>query len=526
MSNTVKRASGVSVAAAAALSVLGCGQVDDLLCDNGNCGWSETETTRIAALADLPESPGLDPSNKYVGNPAAEELGRQFFWETRFSGTSQVADALARPMPYGRTAKGQPLNISCASCHDLKHGGADTASVPGHVSIGAIWTDTNTISVINSAFKNVIMWAGRLDSLWAQAVGSIENSMGYNRVRTAWTIATYYRQAYDAVFTEYPLPMTGTISDVAPTLEATGARAGQCVLNPGCPSSCRQVQDSTGATGCWPRFPLDGKPGKKTGCQPGDATEPFGDAYDCMAEEDRLAIVRINVNFAKAVAAFEFRLVSRNSAFDKFVGDMRRGEANSSAAMSAEAKNGAKLFVGKAGCSDCHNGALLSDQKFHNIGIAQTGMAIPTLVDCPKGGVCDCETPNNCIPYGAYDGAAKLHKNAYLRTSMWSDDPDDQSRKPYMDMPQDSIPKGSYLTPSLRDVALTAPYMHDGAYRTLEEVVAHYNRGGDSAGVGPLSVRIKPLYLSADEQRDLVEFLKALTGEALPAELSDPPVLP
>src|SRR5205814_9830226 len=104
--------------------------------------------------------------------------------------------------------------------------------------------------------------------------------------------------------------------------------------------------------------------------------------------------LRVVVNFAKAIAAFESLLISRNSAFDTFVADLLDGHADVSTAISAEAKNGALLFVGKAGCSDCHSGPLLASDKPFNIGIPQTGMAVPTMEDCPKGGVCDCVTPN------------------------------------------------------------------------------------------------------------------------------------
>jgi cytochrome c peroxidase len=132
----------------------------------------------------------------------------------------------------------------------------------------------------------------------------------------------------------------------------------------------------------------------------------------------------------------------------------------------------------------------------------------------------------NCLPNGAFDGIPKMRKNPYRRESMWSDNPLDTSRKVYMDMPMESIPKGSYRTPSLRDVALTAPYMHTGAVATLEDVVAHYNRGGDPQVTGEVSSRLKPLYLTDQEQHELVAFLKTLTGEPLPAELADKPELP
>jgi cytochrome c peroxidase len=507
--------------------LIGCGDLDKLVCPNGNCGWSDTETARLAALADLPATPPLDLSNKYSSVPAAQQLGRKFFWDTRFSGFSTGTDSIKRPVPYGRAPKGQPLGIACVTCHDLRRGGIDPSSLPGNVSLGALWDNVNTPTMFNDAYRPLILWAARADSLWAQPPGSIENSMGSDRLHAAWVIATYYRAEYEAVFTEYPLPMSGTIADLTPAIETTAPLTGQCKLNGGCPSGCRAVQDAmSGASGCFPRFPLDGKPGNKAGCQPGDASEPFGDAWDCMDPQDQTALLRVIVNFAKAVAAFEGRLITRNSAFDKFVADVRAGHANDSTLISGEAKNGARLFVGKAGCSDCHNTPLLTDDKFYNIGIPQTGQAVPTMDDCPKGGVCDCVTPNNCIPFGVYDGFQKLRKHAYLRTSVWSDDPQDDSRQKYVDMPIESVPKGSWRTPSLRDIALTAPYMHTGALATLEEVVDHYNRGGDPLPNGMPSARVKPLYLTDQEKADLVAFLKTLTGEPLPSELADPPQLP
>jgi cytochrome c peroxidase len=510
-----------------AFTLVGCGQTDDLFCGGGSCGWSDFQTSSLTAMADLPASAPPDRSNKYAGSPAAEQLGRKFFWDTRFSGVSNGTDALKRPMPFARAAKGQPLNISCQTCHDLKRGGIDPASVPGNVSIGAGWTDVNASTVYNDAFFPLILWGGRADSLWAQATGSIEASMGSSRLRAAWTVATLYRADYEAVFTEWPLPMKGTTADWTSLLETQAPLVGQCKATAGCPADCREAHDATtGATGCWPRFPLDGKPGAKAGCQPGDASEPFGDAYDCMDPADQVAVTRVAVNFAKAIAAFESRLVSRNSAFDRFASDLRYGRANESAAISSEAKNGARLFVGKAGCSDCHNTPLLSDQGFHNVAVASVGQGIPTLADCPKGGVCDCVTPANCLPFGAYDGIPKMRKNPYRRDSMWSDDTRDDSRQHWLDVSLDTIPKGSFRTPGLRDVALTAPYMHTGSLATLEDVVAHYNRGGDPQATGDVAVQVQPLFLTDREQSQLVAFLKTLTGEPLPAELIDRPDLP
>src|SRR3569623_2633839 len=73
------------------------------------------------------------------------------------------------------------------------------------------------------------------------------------------------------------------------------------------------------------------------------------------------------------------------------------------------------------------------------------------------------------------------------------------------------VMKGAFKTPTLRDVALTAPYLHYGIYRSLDEVVAHYNRGGDSAE--NLDPNLKPLNLSEQDQKDIVEFMNPLPGE-------------
>src|SRR3954465_2305337 len=165
----VVRTTGLLTTAALALSA--CGDVDKVLCDGDNCGWSADEQARIAALGALPDTAPVDTSNMYFTSQAAQQPGRKFFWDPRFSGVSPGADALKRPMPFSRAAKGQPISIGCVTCHDLRRSGIDSSTVPGNVSIGSSWTDTNSSSVYNDAFQDLVLWAGRADSLWAQAVG-------------------------------------------------------------------------------------------------------------------------------------------------------------------------------------------------------------------------------------------------------------------------------------------------------------------------------------------------------------------
>lgn len=171
------------------------------------------------------------------------------------------------------------------------------------------------------------------------------------------------------------------------------------------------------------------------------------------------------IGVARAIAAYVRTIVSGNSPYDRF-------KAGDKSALSTEAQRGLTLFEGKAGCVSCHAGFNFTDENYRNVGV---GM----------------DKPNPDL-------------GRYTVTKNESD-------------------KGAFKTPTLRDVARRGPYMHDGSEKTLEEVVAYYDRGGVK---NPwLSTDMKPLGLTARERADLVEFMKALTGRIDPA-VSRPPDLP
>ncbi len=500
------------------LSLCGCADLTDKLCDQPGCIFTDDEWERLQGLAGLGE-PAPDPANRFVGEEAAITLGQKFFFDTRFSGVATQVDILGRPTTPARAPLGEPLNIACASCHDPASGGTDRTSSPGNVSVGAGWYDVNANSVINSAYYDLKYWNGRYDSLVWQALAVLESgiSMNNNRLRLAWTVAEHYRAEYEAIFTDHPLPQFGrTLAEQTARLDPT---TGECRRNAGdpCPADCTEFEGA-----CWPRWPLDGRSGDGV-CNRGAGA--FRDAFDCMAPEDRETITRTFVNMAKALAAYEYTLVSRNSTFDQWVAAGPNSEILSDAA-----KRGAKLFVSKASCVDCHNTPLLSDNQFHNVGVPQEGAGVPTEGDCPQGAGCDCVEGNGCLPWGWHHGLSLLKKNTTFRidSAAYSDDPSDTSRSQFYEMEQLDSFKGTWRTPSLREVAKTAPYMHNGFYRSLEEVVEHYNRGGTTSGAAPeqRDVRLRPLGLTDVEIDDLVEFLKTLTGAPLPLEKVTAPALP
>jgi cytochrome c peroxidase len=163
---------------------------------------------------------------------------------------------------------------------------------------------------------------------------------------------------------------------------------------------------------------------------------------------------------AKAIASFERTIVSREAPFDRW-------QAGDEGAVSAAAKRGFGLFRGKANCTACHQGGNFTDDGFHNVGVRQ---------------------------WPGVDDAGRFTKVAV------------------------KVLRGAHKTPSLRDVAYTAPYMHNGAYSTLRSVVEMYARGGDDTG--NIDPNIRRLSLSPQEIDDIVAFLESLSGE--PVQVAAP----
>lgn len=190
----------------------------------------------------------------------------------------------------------------------------------------------------------------------------------------------------------------------------------------------------------------------------------------------------------QALAAYQRTLLSANSRFDRW----RYGKE--AGALSAAEQAGFGLFAGKAGCSACHSvgerHALFSDNRFHN-----TGIGYARSMGLPK-------THRVQLAPGVFVEVEDKALAAFEPPQ-----PDVGRYEVTLD-PADSW---AYRTPSLRNVALTAPYMHDGSLATLEEVIAFYDRGGiDNPQKSPL---LRPLGLTPEEKQALAAFLGSLTGD-------------
>ncbi len=199
-------------------------------------------------------------------------------------------------------------------------------------------------------------------------------------------------------------------------------------------------------------------------------------------------------NTWKAIAAFERTLVQKDTPLDRYL----EGDAS---ALSEQQVRGKTLFEGKAGCLACHNGALASDQGYYNIGV-------PAALRWNEDGLAQITFRFEQYAKGVTEEMYRSVKDDaglyYRSKNAWD--------------------KGKFRTPSLRYTLYTAPYMHNGAFYTLEEVIDFYDRGGVSEDgrttdfPDTKSPLIKPLGLTDEEKADLLAFLEAFSGEEIVME--------
>jgi cytochrome c peroxidase len=211
-------------------------------------------------------------------------------------------------------------------------------------------------------------------------------------------------------------------------------------------------------------------------------------------------ISRVYANIGKAIAAYERRIQFAPARFDKFVDEELSQRPHSpQTAFSADEEAGLRLFIGKGSCVNCHNGALLTDNHFHN-----TGVPANTAVSTADS--------------GRATGVRQVVSSEFNCAGKFSDATPEDCQELRFTATEGVELVRAFKTPSLRNVADRSPYMHAGQIATLESVVAHYS----SAPHAPFGhSELKPLHLSRDEQRQLVAFLHTLSGPVIA-----PPVYP
>ncbi len=184
-----------------------------------------------------------------------------------------------------------------------------------------------------------------------------------------------------------------------------------------------------------------------------------------------------NGSIRKAIPEYLNTLISHGSDFDE-------------GTMSESAQRGQELFEGKAGCIDCHYGPRFTDDQAHNIGVPEN----PEI----------WSDPMRHMTYAAFASFMGVENYMNIRQDVGAQ---------IIRHPADGSDIGKFNTPTLRELVYTAPYMHNGMFKNLSDVVAFYNAGGEDTP--NLDERVRPLGLTFLEQQDLVAFLEALSGDPL-----------
>ncbi len=436
----VRRASARSACLGLAFGMMGCGS-ENLV--GGEDGFTKQEWSAVERLTPLSQPVSGSPFNEFYDDERAAELGQKLFFDAEFS------TEIRQEGPSGEV--GEAGKVSCSTCHDPEGYFSDSRPTGG-MSHGTGYTSRNTPSLVNVAYYDWFNWGGRRDTLAAQGAGSPETraNAASTRLLVAHAVYAKYKDEYEAIF--------GALDPA---------------LDPAAPDA--------------DRFPSTGRPK----ASPGDPDGP----WEMMSADDRSAVGWIMANVGKSFEAYERRLVSGSSPFGRYLRDPAEP------GFTAEARRGLALFIGKAACNECHFGPVLSDKRFHNVGVIQA--------------VGD-HTPQ--VDEGRFQDVPRLLSNSYNSAGRYSADPETGMAKLQAADPEDESTKGQFRTAGLLNVAETGPYFHNGSATSLEEVVQHYNRGGGPVGTfaGELDPKIRPLGLSGAEVRDLVQFLRSLTGEPVP----------
>jgi cytochrome c peroxidase len=211
-------------------------------------------------------------------------------------------------------------------------------------------------------------------------------------------------------------------------------------------------------------------------------------AFGAPASDDE----RVLVDAAKAIAAFVATRTSGRTPFDEFRDALARGDRAALARYPVAAQRGLKIFVGEGNCSVCHFGAGFTNSEFHDVGVPF--MLAPGRVDA-----------------GRHGGIKRLLADPYNLLGKYSDDASHATATKTRHVELQHANFGQFKTPSLRNVAMTAPYMHDGRFATLRDVVRHYSELDLERLHTHGEQLLRPLKLSERGSDDLVAFLESLT---------------
>lgn len=406
--------------------------------------------------------------------------------------------------------------ISCATCHDPGKSFTDGRAT----AVGIAVTERNTPTLVNIAMNSWFFSDGRADSLTAQAFGPWLDSreQGLTMAQLAAKIVTLHLETYAKLYgpledrvlkaiqreSIHSLAPDGPSVDLLPpslriygiatmgtfsALDYILKLAGQGTRSP-------QVQFAMLSAG------VNESDGAKHPAETLEIPNP-GDKN----EELESVITEVVTNSAGAIEAYERTILSTQSPFDRFA--VRLAKTNTmqdafDADFSQDEFEGLNLFLGKGNCDLCHSGPNFSDSQFHNIGLPWNSRIdekkLPTARAQGLQGIKNhpfgCKTPHVAKARAA-NGLFDLEQCAEVE---------------YLKM--DGLESmNAFKTPTLRNLKLTAPYMHDGRFESLEDVINHYSSLPDKPAIGHREESLKELNLTKKEKNQLIKFLFSLDSK-------------
>ncbi len=317
------------------------------------------------------------------------------------------------------------------------------------ISEGSALGKRRTPSLWNVAYNRWYFWDGRSDSLWSQALKPIESSTELNGSRLA---LAHLIAENEQLRRQYERTF-----NVLPDLSDHH------------------------------RFPASARPLLVNKKQPDNV------AWASMARADQETINRIFSNIGKAIEAFERKLVTKRSPFDVFVEGLKDGDTQKLNALSIPAQRGLKLFIGKGNCRLCHSGPNFTDGEFHDIGVASLNAEYQS-------------------DPARYAGVEELLKDPFNAVGSYSDDPFGDNASRIIHLKNQTHFFGRYKTPSLRNVAIVYPYMHQGQFPNLRKVIEFYSTlDGATRTDHHKEQLVRPIRLTEQEITDIISFLESLT---------------
>ena len=228
-------------------------------------------------------------------------------------------------------------------------------------------------------------------------------------------------------------------------------------------------------------------------------TEAERVAWSALAPATRDGVNRVFANMGKAIAAYERHVSYGESRFDQYAQATVTADGRAQEVLTVQEVRGLRAFLNKGQCVTCHNGPLLTDHAFHNTGVPPIDPANPDR--------------------GRVEGLKKLLKDEFNCLGPYSDAKPEQCGELQFLSTNDPGALGAFRTPSLRNVAARAPYMHAGQFADLGQVLQHYARSpkaaighSELAQPGENHAERQTIRLSATDIQDLAAFLGTLTG--------------